>query len=294
MNPLRTVYSVNLSSGSFVNIKLDLSDSKCQFIIDSGSDISLIKANRIKPMQQYNPKDKCSISGIGSGIIETYGSTTSNIILDNLIVHQSFYIVGNNFPIPADGILGRDFLAKHRCCIDYNSWLLSIYVNNEIITIPICDKNNRHNIIPPRCEILKSVNLPQLNEDSVIISGEIQPGVFYANAIINQNNSFIRFLNTTDKPAIIPTNFSPQLYPLHTYHIDTTVHLQNPNEIRTNQILNEIELGHLEPSLKSHIQKLCTEYNDIFTLENDKLTANNFYEQEIKLKEPVSVYIKKL
>lgn len=236
-----------------VNIKLDLSNSKCQFIIDSGSDISLIKANKIRPTHPYNAYDKCSISGIGSGIIETYGSTTTNINLDDLLVHQAFHIVGDNFPIPADGILGRDFLTKHRCCIDYNSWLLSVNVNNEIITVPICEKSNGHNIIPPRCEILKSVKLPELNEDSVVISGEIHPGVFYANAIINQNNQFIRFLNTIDKPAIIPHNFNPQLYPLSTHYVNTRVHTQNPVETRTNQILNKLDLGHLEPSLKSHI-----------------------------------------
>lgn len=52
----------------------------------------------------------------------------------------------------------------------------------------------------------------------------------------------------------------------------------------------------LTPNFPLHIASeltiLCTEYADIFHLETDKLTTNNFYEQEIQLLDHTPVYIK--
>lgn len=81
-------------------------------MLDSGSDISIIKAQHIKPSQIYFPDNKCNITGIGTGSETTLGDTKSNVIVEDLTLPQKFHIVRNDFPIPTDGILGRDFLTS--------------------------------------------------------------------------------------------------------------------------------------------------------------------------------------
>lgn len=116
-----------------------MSDTRCTFLVDTGADISIIKANIVKPTQIYYPDEKCFISGIGHNGISSLGSTYANIIVDGTSVNQKFQIVENDFPIPTDGIIGRDFLSVNQCKIDYEPWLLSFKVKQQEISIPIED-----------------------------------------------------------------------------------------------------------------------------------------------------------
>lgn len=88
---------------------IEASGTHCSLMVDCGSDISVIKACKIKPSQIYFPNNKCNITGIGNGSVSTLGDTVTNIIVEDSTLPQSFHIVDNSFPIPTDGILGRDF-----------------------------------------------------------------------------------------------------------------------------------------------------------------------------------------
>lgn len=76
----------------------------------------------MKSTQIYYPNEKCIISGIGHNGISSLGSTFAKISIENVSVEQKFHIVENDFPIPTDGIIGRDFLTKYHCKIDYVPW----------------------------------------------------------------------------------------------------------------------------------------------------------------------------
>lgn len=57
----------------------------------------------------------------------------------------------------------------------------------------------------------------------------------------------------------------------------------------------ELELQVLSPGKGGRLQKLlnlCGRFNDIFALEGDSLSSNNFYKQNINLSDHVPVYIK--
>lgn len=43
---------------------------------------------------------------------------------------------------------------------------------------------------------------------------------------------------------------------------------------------------------KDQVLPLCKEFNDIFALESDKMTVNNFYTQSFKIKDDTPVYVK--
>lgn len=82
----------------------------CSFIVDSGSDISIIKRNKINSTNQLNFNKKFKLIGITEGTAETIAETQAVLYFNNntKIVHN-FQVVQENFPIPTDGILGRDF-----------------------------------------------------------------------------------------------------------------------------------------------------------------------------------------
>ena len=78
-----------------------------------------------------NLENKCTISGINDEGIHTLGNTYGNIILGDKKVSQEFQLINEEITIPTDGILGRDFLTKYHCNIDYDTWLLSGTVDSE-------------------------------------------------------------------------------------------------------------------------------------------------------------------
>lgn len=268
-----------------------MTDSQSSFIVDCGSDISIIKANKIRKTQIFYPSDKCDIIGIGQGNTSTIGTTHANLLINGMLIPHKFHIVEKIFPIPTDGILGRDFLVTYNCKIDYESWLLHIPMNSETLELPIVNNFQRQTIIPARCEIIRRLNNTNLAEDSVIFSQEISDGVFCANSIVSKNSCFIKFINTTNNDFILPLGFTPKHAPLAKYHYYASNDVPC-DEMRKQKLKNEIITQHLEPNIKQKVETLCQEFNDIFSLENDILTHNNFYEQNIQLNNEKPVYIK--
>lgn len=131
-------------------MEVDLSDSKCTFIVDTGSDISIVKANKVKPTQIFYAEEKCIISGIGQEGIHSLGSTFTYIRTENIQIEHKFHIVDDEFPIPTDGIIGRDFLTRYKCSINYEPWLLTFTVDHREISIPIEDNFRNQLFLPPR------------------------------------------------------------------------------------------------------------------------------------------------
>ena len=268
-----------------------MADSNLTFIVDCGSDISVIKAEVVRKTQIYYPYEKCNISRIGHGIVSSLGTTYTNLVINGFKLPQMFHIVENNFPIPTDGILGRDFLVKHKCNIDYNSWLLNLTTNFETFSIPIVNRQVSKYKIPARCEIIKRINKTDLMEDSVIFSQEIAPGIFCANSIVTKDDCFVKFINTTNEDYDLATSFEPKHAPLRKYQIE------NKNKapcdgIGKQKLKNQIKTQGLDPEIKQKVEALCMEYIDIFSLEDDGLSHNNFYEQNIQLNDQKPVYIK--
>lgn len=148
-----------------------MTNSKCTLIIDSGADTSLFKIGKISALQKINPAKKFSLTGVTEGSMETLAETTTNLRFHNgLIVNHTFQIVPNEFPIPTDGILGRDFLIKYRCNLNYDTWILNLNFQNQSVDIPIEDSLNNAFVIPARCEVIRRIPLVNFKEDTVVLS----------------------------------------------------------------------------------------------------------------------------
>ena len=148
-----------------------MANARCTLLVDSGADISIFKLSKIHPTQPVNTSIRTKLTGITDGEIETLAMTETELNLgNNIITKHRFHIVGSEFPIQTDGILGRDFLTSHRCQIDYECWILNLIVNNHPVSIPIEDTVNEQFIIPQRCEVIRKLANLNIQEDMVVHS----------------------------------------------------------------------------------------------------------------------------
>lgn len=101
-----------------------------------------------------------------------------------------------------------------------------------------------------------------------------------ANTIIHSNNPIIRIINTTDHSAIISNELKEvdnlDIYDI--FKINDVKKTRHRREKLENIFKNDTPHDKLEL-----IKNLCKEYTDIFTLETDDMTTNNFYEQKIRI-----------
>lgn len=203
------------------------------------------------------------------------------------MLNHSFHVVPNEFRIPSDGILGKDFIKNYRCNIDYNNMILSFYFKNKKLVIPILQGPEQDTIVlPARSEVIRKFTISNSNEPQIIDSQELEPGVFIARTIINPSQPFARVLNTTNETKILK-NVNVKHENLSNYEIFSTDSVPKINE-RTGNLLKIIK-GNSPNRFHNDLLPLCKEFGDVFALETDKMTVNNFYEQKLRLSDNTPV-----
>lgn len=133
-------------------------------------------------------------------------------------MNSLFYLIEDDFPIPTDGILGRDFLTTYRCEINYDTWILAAHVNNIRLEIPIRNNLNGSVWVPARSEVFRLINNFNVHGDVIINSAELAPGVFCANAIVNSSEPYAKIINTNEYPVHI-ANFNLKTSNLNDFYI---------------------------------------------------------------------------
>lgn len=118
----------NLRSAYFINMffRENIINNIAALIIDTGSELSLIKENAIIS-KECLAENIIQLKGINEIIVFTLGTIKLNIQIRNKIIPHHFHVVPRSFPISQDGILGRDILQRHNSIIDYNKETLTIF-----------------------------------------------------------------------------------------------------------------------------------------------------------------------
>lgn len=273
-----------------------MSGNYLTFLLDTGASISLIRCSKLLFDFPVDSSAISHISGIKKGFIQTMGVTFSDLLIDDSTLRHSFHVVGNDFPIPADGIIGLDFLRKYKCKLDFFKWKLTIRrsESHSKLTIPIFDhpstnSNDCQNVfaVPARCEVVRRINVTTDGYDKLVHNQEIQPGVFIGRTIISGQNSYIRILNSNDENVTV-TEPPIAMDDLSDYTV------VNPDKIECtdrNFVLQKLQKN-FPKFAHDELTQLCKKYLDIFALETDKISVNNFYKQKLRLKDDVPVYIK--
>jgi len=114
---------------------------------------------------------------------------------------------------------------------------------------------------------------------------EIKPGNYVANTITSKHNTFVRLLNTTSTDQLISlTNLKCE--PISDHNV-----IQNTSSSREQNIIEELKKK-ISVQFEQQLTELCGKYTDVFSLETESITTNNFYKQKLRLKDNEPIFIK--
>uniref|UniRef100_A0A1Y1L2Y9 RNA-directed DNA polymerase n=2 Tax=Photinus pyralis TaxID=7054 RepID=A0A1Y1L2Y9_PHOPY len=279
----------------FFFLKINAVGATSSFLVDTGADISVIKISKISQNYPKYPK-KCTIHGVTASTIQSTFAITTNIFLDvdNRVEHEvehEFHIVSDDFPIPADGILGRDFLTRYKCIIDYDEWSLSVKLEypNKSLRLPMQGGPEKDCLVfPAWSEVTREVTLNSSFQNAFIPGQRVAEGVYTQKTIVSGSKVLITFINTNLHEVTIK-NLRLEAEDLNNYDIYT---LKNKNGDRNSELLGLLN-SNVPSFVAKDLTKLCQEYSDIFALKSDKLlTCNNFYKQSLRTLDNQPVYVK--
>lgn len=280
-----------MDASDYISIQTNLSDDICTFLSDSQADISVIKITSLTKHFTYNPNEIITVRGVTNKSVHSLGTVILELIIDGMCIEHKFHLFDGNFNIPTDGIIGKDFLKTHQCCIDYNDMSLTVRTPEGDLQLKI-NSDPEHAYIPPRAQIFR---LFQIKSDSfpvVIPNQTIGFQCLVPTTIVHKPEAWIRVLNASEKSQIL---HSGDIKFEHIRQYD--IYKMSKNENKANDENRKSKLRDvLRDKIPDHARKtllnLCEEYADIFHLDGDKPSTNNFYSQDLQVTDPTPVYIK--
>lgn len=284
------IFNINPNSNSYVSFQNSCTNSFDAFLLDTGADISVFKVNFLPPNSFIDSSRISHINGIGSGSIKTLGVVTAVYCFGQISIKHSFQIVDSTFPIPSAGILGLDFFKKFNCTLDFQSNRLVIPRNPRNVLIPIVESPYDDVFLPARCETVRKINFKSDEEYVFIPNQEISENVHIAQSIVHKNDPYVRILNGSFENYLF-NNSKIITESLSNYNVYNIATKSKSDSDSSQEILDRLSKNF--PSFVSNkLQNLCSEFTDIFALESDKISTNNFYKQSIRLKDQIPTNIK--
>lgn len=144
-------------------------------------------------------------------------------------------------------------------------------------------------VIPPRCEVVRKFDIKYSKPTDIryVPTQEITTGVFAANTLIQANHAFVRIINTTEVNKTINKN-NLMTNDIKNYDMCT---FDEVNVERSKRVVDVLAKD-IPEFVKTDFTHLCAQYTDIFALETDTMTVNNFYEQRLRVTDNEPVYSK--
>lgn len=166
--------------------------------------MSILKIESIENAHEINSDDIIILKGITQEGVNSFGSIFSKLLFDNTSIRHNFQVVDNDFPIPSNGIIGKDFIFKYACILNYHSMNFTINLGDLEIKLPIQMGPSSDTIaIPPRTEVFRVFNIKKFKEPCLVEKCELSPGIFTADVIAYDDKPVIRILNTTLNTATV-------------------------------------------------------------------------------------------
>jgi len=227
-----------------------------------------------------------NIKGISDTIMKTEGTITLKLFTDTHETTQTFHVVGNEFGIQYDGILGRNFFEDKQSIINYCDQ--QVIMGDVVVKFdPKPDKVNSEN-----CKLTlkaRSENIVKLPTKSLghglISKRELMPGVYLAESLTEAKNGkcitcVVNTLEediTLDPPQVLLEEVGDSEEPMTLMHTAVSVEVAG----RLSRLREQLRTDHLNDEERVSLVKICEEYNDIFHLSGDKLTCTTAAEHAI-------------
>lgn len=280
-------------------------------MVDSGSELNIIKEDALSDLR-IDRNQIYSLTGISRESILTKG----NVDLNFGEIEGNFNIVDKNFPIYWDGIIGVEFLRKHRAKLCFDEDTLFLRKGNKFSF-----KENYTIDLPPRQ--VKRVQLCVLN--SKMKEGYIRripagPGILIGGCVASNSNGIAEVFavnSTTERIKLImpPVFLEHQAMPKdqesvddssentpiqsRVFHVRSDKDQSSPSsskiltkEERVEKILELMDLEGLNDEELRSVGKLVTKYSYQFFLPGDKFGMTNKATHKINLTDDIPINIR--
>lgn len=253
-------------------------------VIDTGSQLNLIKERSIATGVDVNTKKIYSLTGIGSGTIRTYGELTT--VLRGIEI--KFQIVGDSFPIEQAGILSKAFLTKQEAIIAFRDKMPSkLILGCEEISF--C--NHPSFDLPPRTKKLVSIPVKNVNQRKGYVRKiSLGPGIYLGEVLATQENGFIKVFAincTTNYVNLTVPPIELEEFEIHP-PLARTVRLGDPGKDneksaaeRLSKLSTILELDELNRVEKASILKTVVDFPFQFCLPGDRLGSTDVLKHRI-------------
>ena len=178
-----------------------------ELMVDTGSDLNLIKEDSVDPRAWIDRNKKYHITGIGSGMYETLGEIKVFI----KAVETYFHIVPETFPIKQQGILGMQFLKENGAILNLKNGQL-IFDNDSL---PLLEYHTIH--LPARTKKLIKIPISDASAKSGYLARiQAGPGVFLGECLATHKSDHAKVFAINSNPHDIVLTLAPvELEPCH-------------------------------------------------------------------------------
>ena len=165
-------------------------------MIDTGSQVNLLKIQIVKLPQEIDKKDRLILKGISPVPVTTLGTVKITLFGDNV----TFNVVENDFPIKPQGILGTEFFMKQNASIHYSKKQLEFNGNS----IPFV--NRTQIVLPARSKTVSFINILNSNiKEGYLPRLDLGTGIHAGNALVrNQDGkAYLQIINSNETDITI-------------------------------------------------------------------------------------------
>lgn len=269
-----------------------ISDPPLKLLIDTGANQSVISPQAVKTFYSHIP---CNYEPFE---ITNYHGTSQHNYSITLPAFSEFQEEGNmrlfiyNFHDYFDGLLGYDLLKQWESNINLkNKTLITRNATNPIHLYNSKNCNLFEEIIPANSTKLLKVPINFKNGDALI------PEQIISNCIIrecltdvNNNRGYIEVFNPTNNDIVFSMD-RPVCAELFNFECKHTQPLEISRS-RIDEVLSRLRTDHLNSEERVNLEKLCSQYADIFYIDGEPLTFSNKTKHKIRTADEDPVYTK--
>lgn len=193
-----------------------------------------------------------------------------------------------------DGLIGCDLLKRWLAKVDLGAFVLNTeFASNPIYMYASPYLNVHESIIPAQSS--KLIQIPtNIRQGDIFVDQQTICNCHISECltVARNNQAHLEIINPTDNDIIFSLSepivahlFNEQTIPtpkLDTYN----------NNARTREVLSRLRIDHLNPEEKINLVNLCSEYSDVFYLEDEPLTFTNRIKHSINTTDELPVHSK--
>lgn len=284
----------------FLVLLTSITEKKLVFLVDTGSQISILKAEKILDAK-IDTRKAIEIMGIANNkTIKSLGVTKASLNCNNTMICHDFHVMHENAFLRTDGILGADFLLKYNTNIDIAK--ATICLNLSSFSRSNTDEKST------RCICSPLISQSETQDDDEKYFNAVNDYIKYESTMVNQirikaNNKNKRFYDEISldyfkkyeiiKPEKVSVWSESDIVSVRNVNInkpfeinyinDTDKPIVNPLQ-RQKYIMSKIDVSNLNEQQIERISKVCFEFSEAFYIPNDLFKPTPVYKHSIKLK----------